>query len=477
VARNKVQKVNKKAPNPQVARYQFDTIVIGSGPAGSTAAEILAHGGQRVAIVEAEKLGGECLNYGCVPTKSMLASAHLFQNVKKNKSISNHGLLKLRLNRLVSLAEENIEKTGAPQLGDELKKLGVTILNGRAYFLDHSSVDIAGERFSAKNFIIATGGEVSIPNIPGLDGLDYLTYKNFLPKIKEKSPRSITIIGGGAVGCEYAQILNACGVKVNVLECAPRLISDQEPEASEAVQNHFKELGIEVYLGVRIVSAHPSSTGNLKEVQLICPKRGQVELKTDSIMVAAGKKMRDGDGFGNAGIHCEKGLIATNQYCQTAQSHVYAIGDSAGPFRLTSTALQQAKVAASNILARTSKNLISSNFFATPSCIFTSPEVARVGESTSSLSARGVRFSTSVVKLSEVTRSRLEEDLGGFVKLWVEPHTKILLGACVVGPSAADQISTLTLALKLKVPVSELASLTQVFPSWSEAVSHAAARL
>jgi dihydrolipoamide dehydrogenase len=479
VARNKIAKkrTNSLKSDARSVDYVFDTIVIGSGPAGSTAAEILAHGGQRVAIVEAEKLGGECLNYGCVPTKSMLASAHLFQNVKSNKSISNHGLLKLRLNKLVSLAEENIEKTGAPQLGDELKKLGVTVLNGRAYFLDHTSIDVAGEKFNAKNFIIATGGEVAIPNIPGLDGLEYLTYKNFLPKIKEKSPRSVTIIGGGAVGCEYAQILSACGVKVNIVECAPRLISDQEPEASEALIEYFKQLGVKVYLGARVVSAQPSSTGNLKEVQLICPEGGQIELKTDSIMVAAGKKMRDGDGLGNAGIHCENGLIATNQFCQTAQSHIFAIGDSTGPFRLTSTALQQAKVAASNILKNAKKDLITANFFATPSCIFTSPEVARVGESTSSLASKNIKFVSSTVKLSEVTRSKLEEDFGGFVKLWVEPQTKVLLGACIVGPNAADQISTLSLALKLKVPVSELANLTQVFPSWSEAVSHAAAKL
>jgi dihydrolipoamide dehydrogenase len=226
------------------------------------------------------------------------------------------------------------------------------------------------------------------------------------------------------------------------------------------------------------VASQPSSTGNLKEVQLICPEGGQIELKTDSIMVAAGKKMRDGDGLGNAGINCENGLIATNDYCQTVQPHIYAIGDSAGPFRLTSTALQQAKVAATNILfAKAKKGLKPTNFTATPSCIFTSPEIAKVGESTTSLSKRGIKFSTATVKFSEVTRSKLEDDLGGFVKLWAHPQTKVLLGACIVGPNAADQISTLALAIKLKIPASELASLTQVFPSWSEAVSLAAAKV
>lgn len=460
------------------ADYNFDTIVIGSGPAGSTAAEILAHSGQKVAVVEAERLGGECLNYGCIPTKSMLAAAHLFRSVKSQKAITNSGLLKLRLNKLVSLAENNIAKTGAAELGTEFKKLGITVLGGRAYFLDNRHVDVGGERYSARNYIIATGGEVAIPNIPGLDGLDYLTYKNFLPKVKEKAPRSVTIIGGGAVGCEYAQVLSAAGVRVNILECADRLISDQEPEASATLLKNFEELGVKVYLGVRVVSAHPSSTGNLKEVELICPKDGQIDLKTDSIMVAAGKKMRDGgDGLGNAGIHCENGLIKTNPHCQTEQAHIYAIGDTTGPYRLTSTAIQQARVASANILTPLKKNLASVDHEVTPSCIFTLPEVAKVGESTISLKKRGAEFVQSVVPLSEVTRSKLDTDLGGIVKLWADPTSKIILGACLVGPNSAEQISSLALAVKLKVSAHQLADLTQVFPTWSEAISLAASEL
>ena len=466
---------NKASANS--TQYSFDTIIIGSGPSGSTAAEILAHGGQRVAIVEAEKLGGECLNYGCIPTKSMLSAAHLFQSVKAQKAITNSGLLKLRINKLVSLAENNIAKTGAQELGTEFSKLGITVLSGRAYFLDSSHIDVAGEKYSARNFIIATGGEVAIPNIPGLDGLDYLTYKNFLQKVKEKSPRSITIIGGGAVGCEYAQILNTCGVKVNLVECAQRLVSDQEPEASDALLKQFEKLGIKVFLGARIVATHPSSTGNLKEVELVCPTEGQIELKTDSIMVAAGKKMRDGDGLGNAGIHCENGLISINSHCQTAQKHIYAIGDSAGPYRLTSTALQQGHIAAANILSSTNKALRSTDLLVTPSCLFTLPELAKVGESTTSLKKRGVRFVQSFVPLSEVTRSKIEDDLGGFVKLWADPVSKNILGACLVGVNSAEQISILALAVKLKIPARQLADLTQIFPTWSEAISLAAAEL
>jgi pyruvate/2-oxoglutarate dehydrogenase complex dihydrolipoamide dehydrogenase (E3) component len=168
----------------------FDTIVIGSGPAGSTAAELLALAGQKVAIVEAEQIGGECLNYGCIPTKSMLSSAHLFSTIKSQKTISNQGLLKLKLSRLISKAESDILRTGAPSLGAGLSDAGVKILNGRAYFLDSSRVDVAGKSYAAKNFIIASGGDVRIPKTPGLDGIDPLTYKNFLQRVKLKVPRS-----------------------------------------------------------------------------------------------------------------------------------------------------------------------------------------------------------------------------------------------------------------------------------------------
>lgn len=466
----------KKKTN--VADYNFDTIVIGSGPAGSTAAEILAHGGQRVAIVEAEKLGGECLNYGCVPTKSMLAASHLFRSVKNQKAITNSGLLKLRINKLISLAENNIAKTGADELDVQFKKLGITTLNGRAYFLDSRYIDVGGEKISAHNYIIATGGEVAIPNIPGLDGLDYLTYKNFLARVKDKAPRSVTIIGGGAVGCEYAQILSAVGIKVNIVECAPRLVADQEPEASAVLLESFKKSGIKVYLSTRVVSAHPSSTGNLKEVEIFCPQDGQVNLKTEAIMIATGKKMREGgDGLGNAGIHCQDGLIKTDPHCRTNQDHIYAIGDTAGPYRLTSTALQQARIAALNILSPIKKNLATIDHEVTPSCIFTLPEIAKVGESTASLRARKHAIVQSIVPLSEVTRSRLEDDLGGFVKLWADNSTKHILGACLVGPNSAEQIASIALAIKFNITAHQLADLTQIFPSWSEAISLAASEL
>lgn len=458
--------------------YNFDTIIIGSGPAGSTAAEILAHGGQKVAVVEAESFGGECLNYGCVPTKSMLSAAHLFRAVKAQKAITNSGLLKLRVSKLVALAESNIARTGAKELSAELSKSGVTVLKGRGYLINSGVVDVSGESYSARNIILAGGGEVSVPNIPGLDGLDYFTYKNFLPKIKEKAPRSVTIIGGGAVGCEYAQIFISCGVKVNIIECAQRLISDCEPEASEALLVEFQKLGIKVHLGARIASAAASSTGNLKELEIITKDNDRVVLKTEAIMVASGKKMRDGDGLSNAGIHCEKGLIATNSFCQTASPTIFAIGDAAGPYRLTSTALMQAKVAAHNILVgKNKKAYINLDYMPVPSCIFTMPEVAKVGESTASLKDRGVKLIESKVQLSEVTRAHLEPDMGGFVKLWADASSRKLLGACLVGPSSSEQISFIALAVKAGMSGSELASLTSVFPTWSEAILLAASEL
>lgn len=460
--------------------YNFDTIIIGSGPAGSTAAEILAASGQKVAIVEAGEFGGECLNYGCVPTKSMLAVAHLYTALKNQKAITNSSITKLRISKLVDFAENNIAKTGAHKLSSEFTKVGITILKGRAYLINSGVVDVLGQSYSARNIILAGGGEVAVPNIPGLEGLNYLTYKNFLQQVRERAPKSITIIGGGAVGCEYAQILASCGVKVNIIECAERLVSDLEPEASKALQDYFHKLKIKLYLSARIVSASTSSTGNLKEIQLISKEGQEIKLKTDSIMLAAGKRMRDGDGLSNAGINCnQKGFIETNQYCQTEAPNIYAIGDAAGPYRLTSTALLQAKVAATNILAKTKRRskLQNLDLSVVPSSIFTMPEIAKVGQSTAKLKELGIRFSEVLVPLSEVTRSTLEEDFGGFVKLWADPTSRQLLGACLVGPNASEQILSLAIAIQNNLSLDHLAKTIGIFPTWSEAINIAAGEL
>ena len=460
----------------------FDTIVIGSGPAGSTAAELLALAGQKVAIVEAEQIGGECLNYGCIPTKSMLSSAHLFSTIKSQKTISNQGLLKLKLSRLISKAESDILRTGAPSLGAGLSEAGVKILNGRAYFLDSSRVDVAGKSYAAKNFIIASGGDVRIPKTPGLDGIDPLTYKNFLQRVKLKVPRSVTIIGGGVVGCEYAQILINCGIKVNIIECRDRLLDNLEPEASNVILNRFKELGINIYLSAKILGANNSSTGNFKEVQFTQASldgglSNPTDLKTEEVMVATGKSMRDGDGFQNAGINCQDGFIQTDAFHRTSQPHIYAIGDATGPLRLTSTAILQAKNAAHNIANKNKNPIQHSDYNFVPASVFTSPEVAYVGVSTQKLLEDKLEFNQSLVQLNTVLRSSLEDDLHGFVKIWTNPKTGLILGACLVGHSATEQISILSLAIKLRIPVYEIADLTQVFPTWSEAISSAAAEL
>ncbi|MDQ5913418.1 MAG: hypothetical protein QG623_36, partial [Patescibacteria group bacterium] len=240
----------------------------------------------------------------------------------------------------------------------------------------------------------------------------------------------------------------------------------------------FEQAGIKVQLAARIVSAAASSTGNLKELELVTKDNEQLILKTEAIMIASGKKMRDGDGLSNAGIHCDKGLIATNAFGQTASPNIYAIGDAAGPYRLTSTALMQAKTAAHNILAgRSRKSYQTMDYLPVPSCIFTMPEVAKVGESTTSLKARGVQIKESLVELSEVTRSHLEPTLGGFVKLWVDASSRRILGACLVGPSASEQISLIALAVKSGMTTTELAGLTSVFPTWSEAILLASSEL
>ena len=196
-------------------------------------------------------------------------------------------------------------------------------------------------------------------------------------------------------------------------------------------------------------------------------------------MLAAGKKMRDGDGLSNAGISCnEKGFISTNQFCQTETSNIYAIGDAAGPYRLTSTALLQAKTAASNILyVNKRRKFLSLDLSVVPTSIFTMPEIAKVGQSTAFLHENGIAFKQVVIPLSDVARSNLEPDYGGFAKLWIDPVYRKLLGACLVGPAASEQILSLAIVIQNGLTVDNLANTISVFPTWSEAINIAAGEL
>jgi dihydrolipoamide dehydrogenase len=449
--------------------FDFDTIIVGSGPAGSTAAEILTASGQRVAIIEsADTFGGECLNYGCIPTKSMLSVTNYLNGLKTKKTIDGLSLVKLKISKLVKLAEDSVGRAGVNNLGRLFSNLGIKTISGRAYLVNQNILDVNGSIYTAKNIVIATGGEPKIPNIPGLAESDYLTYKTFIAGVKLKAPKKVIIIGGGAVGCEYAQILNACGISVTILEAMPDVLSGQEPEASKLIHWALAESKIKVHTSIRIESVTTNPSSKFKQVHFINKDGTRAKESADTLLVATGKALSLRDGLDNIPLELEHGFIKTNSFCQTSAGNIYAIGDAAGPFRLTSTALQQARVAANNILAKSKKDLLQADYDHVPSCVFTNPEVALIGTPTLSLNQQGIKYLAKTLDFSELTKSTVDPSVKGFLKIWIDPKKRLILGACMAGGPAAELISIISLAMQTHLSIDQLAKINTVFPTVSE---------
>lgn len=456
--------------------FDFDTIVVGAGPAGSTAAEILASAGQKVALVEAaQKLGGECLNYGCIPTKSMLEVVHAEKRANtKLQAVGISRPTKLNLSRLVSYAQKAVKDSGADKLADLIERSGIQLLRGRGYLLGKNQIDVNGRSYSARNFILATGGEPVIPEIPGLDSTEFLTYKNFLSAVQKRLPKKVVIIGGGVVGCEYAQILQACGISVCIVERSNHLLAELEVEASNLIAKELTKCGIDLYLGAEVMVV--SGGANISKEVKLRHNQASKTLKADTILVTVGKSFRDQIGLENLGLELEQGRLPVNGFCQSAVGNVYAIGDLAGPLNLTSTAIMQSKAATANILARSRKDLVATSGHEerVPHCVFTIPEVASIGISTSELAHLGVKLKVSLVNLKETAKFKVDSDSTGFVKLWFDAKSEVLLGGCIVSEQASEVISTLSLAIEQGLKIKDLAALGTVFPSISEGIRLAA---
>jgi pyruvate/2-oxoglutarate dehydrogenase complex dihydrolipoamide dehydrogenase (E3) component/uncharacterized membrane protein YdjX (TVP38/TMEM64 family) len=445
-------------------RFERNLIVIGAGSAGLVAAYIAAALRARVTLVEKARMGGDCLNTGCVPSKALLRAARLAAEIR---NAGEYGLRGARAEVDFAAVMDRVQRVvRAVEPHDSAERyaaLGVECLHGEARITSPWTVQVDGARtLTTRAIVIGAGARPVVPPLPGIDRIEVLTSDNVWQL--RTLPARLLVLGGGPVGCELAQAFARLGSQVTLAEMQDRLLSREDPEVSQMVAARFAAEGIDVRTGHRALRVE---TGRV----LVCEAAGgEVRLPFDRLLCALGRVANTaGYGLEELGIPVTPArTVATNEYLQTVYPNIYACGDVAGPWQFTHTASHQAWYAAVNALFSPWRRLRVDDRVI-PWATFTDPEVARVGLNETDAAARGVRYEATVYRLEELDRAIAEGAAHGMVKVLTAPGSDRVLGATLVGERAGDLIAEFVMAMKHGIGLNRLLRTIHVYPTFAEA--------
>ncbi|MBN8504600.1 MAG: FAD-dependent oxidoreductase [Burkholderiales bacterium] len=454
-------------------RFDRNLIVIGAGAGGLVTSYIAAAVKAKVTLIESHRMGGDCLNYGCVPSKALIRSAKAAQALREASSLGLQGVqpqvdfaaVMARVQRVVRDIEphDSVERyTG----------LGVEVLQGHARLLDPWTVQIdGGARLTARDIVIATGARPFVPPIPGLSDVGYLS-SDSLWELRAH-PGRLLVLGGGPIGCELAQAFARLGVPVTQVEMAPRLMGREDAEVSELVAQALARDG------VRVLTGHQALRAELVEgVKRLWVRQGEREIaiEFDTLLVAVGREARvSGFGLEELGVPLTpRKTVAVNDKLQSLKfPNLYAVGDVAGPYQFTHTAAHMAWYAAVNALFGRFKRFAVDYRFV-PWVTFTDPEVARVGLSENEAQAQGMAVEVTRYGLDDLDRAIADEAAHGFVKVLTQPGSDRILGVTIVGHHAGELLAEFVLAMKHGLGLNKILGTIHAYPTWVEANKYAA---
>ncbi len=451
-------------------KYDFDLIVIGSGAGGSAAATIAAKEGKKVAIVERDTFGGTSPNWGDVPIKALLHAAQLYDEAKAGARFGlRSGALGYNYPSLREWKNIAVKRTGASGNRNYYEKEGITTLHGTAHFLSPHEISVSRQRYSAANFLIATGASSVIPSVHGLSLETAKTPREILEVMRP--PKTLYIIGGGTTGVEIAQLMAIFGTKVYIADIASRLLPGLDSEAGELLATLLADTkGVTVLTQTRTLAIEKENIAH----RITYSRGGQeYSLRTDEVLLAAGRTPNVDLGLENAGVQYTAKGILVNDQLQTSAKHIFATGDVLGRGGHTHSALLESRIAANNILH---KSKLTPDYTATPEVVFTHPGIATVGLSEDDCLRRDLRIQKAVAPLTIIARSNTSDFRDGFVKL-ITNKKGVLIGATIMSPHAGELIHELALAIKYELTAAEVAATPHAFLTWSEAVRVAASKL
>ncbi len=441
----------------------FDLIIIGGGPAGYVAAERAGHKGLSVLLFEKKILGGVCLNEGCIPTKTMLYSAKMYDNALHGDKYGVYSdNIRFDYAKIVARKNKVVRKLVAG-VDVKMKLHKVTIVKGEAMIKGRSSdgieVTCAGESYLGQNLLICTGSEAFVPPIPGLSeaGGIVLTNREVL-ELKEQ-PKSLIIIGGGVIGMEFASLYNSIGTKVTIVEMLPEILGSNDFEISALLRDIYSKKGIEFQLNAKVIKID----GN----KVVFEKDGKTEVvEGEKILVSVGRRaVTAGFGLENLNIELFKGGIKTDEKMCTNVPDVFAAGDVTGFSLLAHTASREAEVVVNNLIG--SEDVMRYN--AIPGVVYTNPEVAGVGETEASASAKGIDFRVAKLPMAYAGRFVAENEGGsGICKVLIGAKHGEVIGVHVLGNPASEMIYGACIAIEQEMTLTEMQRVVFPHPTVSE---------
>ena len=459
----KTRKVLGNWPKP--ARFDYNLVVLGAGSAGLVTAYIAAAVKAKVALIEKDKMGGDCLNTGCVPSKALIRSARMLSYARRAQEF---GFRKTEVEFDFAEVMERVQRVvRAVEPHDSEERyfgLGVDVIRGEARVTSPYTVEIDGRVLTTRNIVIATGARPFVPPIQGLNRIGYLTSDN-LWNLREL-PQRLVVLGGGPIGCEMTQAFARFGSAVTQVEMAPRILGREDEEISALIRQRFEEEG------VRVLTGHAA-----KEVRrdggrkiLLCENQGeQVEIEFDAILVAVGRAANaKGFGLEELGVQLTaRGTIDADPFLRTNFPNILCAGDVAGPYQFTHTAAHQAWYAAVNALFGSVRKF-RVDYRVIPWSTFVDPEVARVGLNELEAKEKKVPYEVTRFELAELDRAIAEEETGGFVKVLTKPGSDRILGVTIVGPHAGDIIAEYVSAMKHGLGLNKILGTIHIYPTLAE---------
>lgn len=447
--------------------FDYDVIVIGSGAAGSAAAVIAAKAGKRVAIIEADAFGGEAANYGDVPVASLLAAAHLYDEVRGAGPRGLRGAaVGFNYPSLRSFKEQAAKRAGGSRRYYQAQ--GIATYEGSAHFLTPNEISVNRRHLSGQYFLIATGASWGPSGAHRLAAGEYLTPRALLER--PRPPKNLLVVGSTPEAVELAELMAILGSKVTIVESAPRLLPQFEPEVSEMLTSQFTARGITCLSETRVVSV--AKEGNEKKV-IITRGGADKSLRVDEIVVADQRMPRTDLGLENATVAYAPTGIRVNAQLQTSARHIYAAGSVAHPEVATHDALLEGRTAVHNIL---NAEKLAPYPVGSPRIVATQPEIAMIGLSEAQWHARRAHVRVTTVPLSAVPRAHIGHKLEGFVKL-IANKDGTIVGGTIVGPNAGELVHELALAVRHGLTARQIAETPHAFLSESEAIRLAASEL